>query len=77
MIIPIRCHTCGLVLANKWKKYQEKVLNQEMPDNTESENVLDKCFEQNLRGKVLEELGITKMCCKRHMLTHVDIIDTF
>ena len=24
-------------------------------------------------GEVLDELGLTKMCCRRHMLTHVDI----
>ena len=24
-------------------------------------------------GKCLDELGLTKMCCRRHMLTHVDI----
>jgi DNA-directed RNA polymerase I, II, and III subunit RPABC5 len=24
-------------------------------------------------GEVLDELGLSKMCCRRHMLTHVDI----
>ena len=24
-------------------------------------------------GKCLDELGLTKMCCRRHMLTHVDL----
>ena len=24
-------------------------------------------------GEVLDELGLTKMCCRRHMLTHVDV----
>ena len=24
-------------------------------------------------GEVLDYLGLTKMCCRRHMLTHVDI----
>jgi DNA-directed RNA polymerase I, II, and III subunit RPABC5 len=24
-------------------------------------------------GEVLDELNLTKMCCRRHMLTHVDI----
>ena len=24
-------------------------------------------------GEVLDELGLTKLCCRRHMLTHVDI----
>ena len=24
-------------------------------------------------GMVMDKLGLTKMCCRRHMLTHVDI----
>ena len=24
-------------------------------------------------GEVLDKLNLTKMCCRRHMLTHVDI----
>ena len=24
-------------------------------------------------GDVMDTLGLTKMCCRRHMLTHVDI----
>ena len=24
-------------------------------------------------GQVLDKLHLTKMCCRRHMLTHVDI----
>jgi len=24
-------------------------------------------------GEVLDELNMTKMCCRRHFLTHVDI----
>tara|TARA_B100000902_G_C27138987_1_gene827592 strand:+ start:758 stop:919 length:162 start_codon:yes stop_codon:yes gene_type:complete len=24
-------------------------------------------------GKCLDELGLNKICCRRHMLTHVDI----
>jgi len=25
-------------------------------------------------GKALDDLGIKKMCCRRHMLTHVDLL---
>lgn len=78
MIIPIRCFGCNKILANKWKAYQ-KWLQEENENENENENetVLDKSFDQKMRGKFLESLGINKMCCKRHMLTHVDIIDTF
>jgi DNA-directed RNA polymerase subunit N (RpoN/RPB10) len=29
--------------------------------------------EKTHEGHVLDEMGLTKMCCRRHMLTHVDI----
>ena len=29
--------------------------------------------EKTPEGEVLDELNLTKMCCRRHMLTHVDI----
>jgi DNA-directed RNA polymerase I, II, and III subunit RPABC5 len=29
--------------------------------------------EKTPEGEVLDELGLKKMCCRRHMLTHVDI----
>jgi DNA-directed RNA polymerase I, II, and III subunit RPABC5 len=29
--------------------------------------------EKTPEGQVLDELGLTKMCCRRHLLTHVDI----
>ena len=28
---------------------------------------------KSAEGEVLDELGLTKMCCRRHFLTHVDI----
>jgi DNA-directed RNA polymerase I, II, and III subunit RPABC5 len=30
--------------------------------------------EKTIEGKVLDELELKKMCCRRHMLTHVDIL---
>ena len=30
-------------------------------------------IEKTPEGEVLDNLGLTKMCCRRHILTHVDI----
>jgi DNA-directed RNA polymerase subunit N (RpoN/RPB10) len=30
-------------------------------------------MEKTAEGEVLDELRLTNMCCRRHMLTHVDI----
>lgn len=68
MIIPIRCFTCGKVLASKWKKFSEKKKQQ---DDSGKDNGL---FEGSY-GEIFNEIGITKICCKRHFLGHVDMID--
>ena len=33
-----------------------------------------KDIKKTIEGKVMDDLGLTKMCCRRHFLTHVDII---
>jgi DNA-directed RNA polymerase I, II, and III subunit RPABC5 len=72
MIIPVRCFTCGKVLADKWKAYTEKILELER-DETKVIETTHSSFAKNARGPILDELGITKICCRRHMLGHVDI----
>jgi DNA-directed RNA polymerase I, II, and III subunit RPABC5 len=29
--------------------------------------------EKTIEGEVLDTLGLTQICCRRHLLTHVDI----
>lgn len=73
MIIPIRCFTCGKVLANKWETYVEKVEEKEKKHDEKAQHHPN--FDPKYKGKILDELGLTKQCCRRHMLGHVDIID--
>jgi DNA-directed RNA polymerase subunit N (RpoN/RPB10) len=77
MIIPIKCFTCGMVLANKYRFYLEEVKKRKLAKGIDDINkvmYLTKEFnEKTPEGEVLDELGLTKMCCRRHMLTHVDI----
>ena len=76
MIIPVKCFTCGMLLADKYLYYCKEVrkikLQNEM--SLEEDIYLD---ENNIKkppeGEVLDKLNLTKMCCRRHMLTHVDI----
>lgn len=75
MIIPIRCFTCNKVLADKWNWYQAKL--KEDNDGTahqQHHKAMTKDIDKN-KADILESMGITKMCCKRHMLTHVDMTD--
>ena len=76
MIIPIRCVTCGKIIGNKWNKYQE-LTKGESKKNKESDtiDVNSKQIEKTNAGIVLDNLGLTRYCCRRHLLTHVDLIE--
>jgi len=57
MLMPIRCITCGKVLADKWEEFRKRVEAGEKP------------------AKVLDDLGITRYCCRSVMITSVDFSD--
>ena len=76
MIIPIKCFTCGKVLADKYRYYQTEVRKQKLQNNMDVNNVmyLTKNFaDKTIEGEVMDKLNLNKICCRRHMLTHVDI----
>lgn len=60
MIIPIRCWSCGKPIAHLWEEFNQR---------------LEKDGEEN-RKKILDDLGLTKYCCRAMFLGHVDLIDT-
>jgi DNA-directed RNA polymerases I, II, and III subunit RPABC5 len=85
MIIPVRCFTCGKVIGNKWETY----LSLLQADFSEGYDRLivpagapmfrlpplltDSC--PHLHSDALDELGLKRYCCRRMMLTHVDLIE--
>jgi DNA-directed RNA polymerase I, II, and III subunit RPABC5 len=71
MIIPIRCFTCGKVLADKWEYYKREV---ELLEKEKEADNKDPKFEGIRTKEVLDKLGLEKMCCRRHMLGHVDLM---
>lgn len=76
MIIPIKCFTCGNVLADKYRFYLEEVRRVKLSQGLHVDNVVyltHKHMEKTVEGTVLDNLGLTNVCCRRHMLTHVDI----
>lgn len=80
MIIPIRCFTCSKVMADKWEYYVKrcKELEDEQKNKQpEKDGIeLDKQhFDKTIRQKVFEELGLDRICCRRMLLGHVDLID--
>ena len=71
MIIPIKCFTCGTVIADKYRYFQEEVAK--VRKSSEPIYFSETNTEKTVEGKVLDHLRLTKPCCRRHMLTHVDI----
>jgi DNA-directed RNA polymerase subunit N (RpoN/RPB10) len=80
MIIPIRCFTCNKVVAHLWEKYleqiQQKYLEEDIKNNRRNRFVsLETLENKTFEGKVLDELGLKKYCCRRMLLSHVDLCD--
>ncbi len=76
MIIPVKCFTCGTVLADKYRYYCEEVRKRKMTRDLHVEKVIyltPEYSQKTPEGEVLDELNLNKICCRRHMLTHVDI----
>ncbi len=83
MIIPIKCFTCGMVLADKYRYYCEEVRKRKLAKNINAKDYnqgVDKVMyltkefhDKTPEGEVLDELGLHKMCCRTKLLTHVDI----
>jgi DNA-directed RNA polymerase I, II, and III subunit RPABC5 len=79
MIIPIKCVTCGTVLADKYQYYLDEVRIMKENLNLDTTAVIyytkdmaKKPLEKTPEGQVLDRLKLFNVCCRRHMLTHVD-----
>jgi len=75
MIIPIKCFTCGTVIADKYRYYIEKVEEAKKAQGQDGEPIyFTKDHKtKSIEGHMMDSLGIHKPCCRRHFLTHVDI----
>ncbi len=76
MIIPVKCFTCGKVIGNKYEFYQREVRRLKMAQGMDVDKVVyltEDYVDKTPEGHVLDKLRLNKMCCRRHLLTHVDI----
>ena len=78
MIIPIRCMNCGNVIADKWQYYQQRVkeekLKRGLDKSTQPITIDGNSVPETVENQVLKEMGITRYCCRKHFLTHVDLL---
>jgi DNA-directed RNA polymerase subunit N (RpoN/RPB10) len=91
MIIPIRCFTCGKVIADKYDYYikeaeklkledakdakDAKNLTKEEKEKLQKEAHATRHFDTIRTGKLLDSMGLTRYCCRRHMLSTVDMME--
>ena len=76
MIIPVICFTCGTVLANKYRYYQDQVRKIKIQKGQDLQKVIyltKENMDKTPEGEVLDVIGLNNVCCRRHMLTHVDV----
>ena len=57
MMIPIRCYTCGKVIAHYYDEYHEGLKEGKSPN------------------ELLDSFGLERYCCRRMLITHVELID--
>jgi DNA-directed RNA polymerase subunit N (RpoN/RPB10) len=76
MLIPVKCFTCGKVIGNKYQYYTRELVKRkeqlgEIPQ--EIQYLDDKSIDKTIEGILLDELKLKDLCCRRHLLTHVNI----
>ena len=69
MIIPVKCFTCGKVLADKYDWYIIEVEKLKASMKTAPD-----AFEAVKTKPILDKLGLTRICCRRHMISQVDMM---
>jgi len=74
MIIPIRCFTCSKVIADKYDYFQIEKSKLKPVEKGEDENNL-KFFNDIHTKEILDKLGLIRYCCRRSLMSSVDLMD--
>jgi len=75
MIIPIRCFTCGKLIAHLWEDYNKQL---QYKTNKLIELYHDKVNQKDINSieaEILDSYGLKKYCCRRMLISHVDLCD--
>jgi len=80
MLIPVRCFTCNKVIGDKYNLFvsiAQEHMEKEGITDPDKIRYMDTTKKQDYSpyGKAMNELGLTKYCCRRHMMGHVDVIN--
>jgi DNA-directed RNA polymerase subunit N len=73
MIIPIRCFTCSKVIADKYDYYHQEKNKLKSEDNKNDNDL--KFFNDIHTKEILDNLGLIRYCCRRSVMSSVDLMD--
>ncbi len=75
MIIPIRCMNCGKPIADKWRYYTRELKKLNGEDHAEKRVYFDgTSIPVTNEKKLMDAIGVTRSCCRKHFLTQIDLI---
>jgi DNA-directed RNA polymerase subunit N (RpoN/RPB10) len=81
MIIPIRCFTCNKVIADMYDYYLKRVTEKKLAlktEDTTKPSVIDinaSDIKKTPEGEVLDELGLHRYCCRKILITHIELVN--
>jgi DNA-directed RNA polymerase subunit N (RpoN/RPB10) len=83
--VPIRCFTCGKMVADKYDYYIQEVqkLEKKQSENegkaktkkAAAEAHATRHFDPIHTGTIMDKLGLTRYCCRRMLLGTEDMMD--
>lgn len=74
MIVPIRCFTCAKVVADKYDYYIQE-MEKLKKEGKKSDDEDYKYFSDIHTKEILDNLGLTRYCCRRMLLSTSDLMD--
>jgi len=78
MIIPVRCFTCGKLLANKKQYYDKELIRKKLTSKDADDSLILNINIDEVKktpaGQAMDDLGLIRMCCRKTMLTHIELI---
>jgi len=68
VIIPVRCFSCGKVVGDAYEEYKQRYIEyKKTVDSGENPKESPK--------KILDDLGVDRYCCRRMLISHVDLLE--
>lgn len=73
MIIPVRCFTCGRIMADVSDYYEKEKEILVLSDKKVIDS-LYKNFDNIHTKEILDNLGLRRYCCRRNLISNIDMM---